>query len=345
ENSANSYIIHPSSTPITYSIPITHQNLYWSEEDMTKVVNESTNWRSNVIWSELSDSDLLLESQAHPMHFDVLIKPGYSGNALIGIYNDLDNDGVQDIGEPYLWSYHLWITDYDPDQNIVFETSKFDYPVPSGSVHRIPGDIWQAPAYSVSRIMDRNLGELSLNTTAGGNGTLYYQYGRKDPFPAVLFDNIQKSVNNLSTYSNSIANPATLYTKNISSTTISNYQWTTERTNSSYLWSDDPAAEKSIFDPCPHGWVVAKSADLTDILAMNTSSVGNLISYGDLIKFRKLGYIRASVLELSSSFDFLLLMGLANDFPHFSKSLDLTNSQMVNLNRSSGAPVRCIRRQ
>ena len=140
------------------------------------------------------------------------------GNALIA---------VKDASGNVLWSWHIWITDYDP-----YLTSQT---YSSGSV-----------------MMDRNLGALNAGTTATAYGLLY-QWGRKDPFvnagdvklteyamtypeDAISFIFSTESNDNLEF---SIQNPTTV---------VDNITWN----KSAELWQED----KTIYDPCPLGWKV-----------------------------------------------------------------------------------------
>lgn len=75
------------------------------------------------------------------------------GNALVAA---TDADGK------ILWSWHLWITDYDPDND--YTTA------PNAS-----GTTWT--------FMDRNLGAISTERGSFDNFGMLYQWGRKDPFP------------------------------------------------------------------------------------------------------------------------------------------------------------------
>ena len=88
----------------------------------------------------------------------------------------------------YLWSWHLWITDYAPEYTTAWKEGVYAYPVEGGSVHRYPGNssgthIWDTK-YRNKYIMDRNLGAFAANSSGGRNAYgFYYQFGRKDPFP------------------------------------------------------------------------------------------------------------------------------------------------------------------
>lgn len=71
------------------------------------------------------------------------------GNALIGLF---------DTWGECVWSWHIWVTDYNPE---------------SSSQKYSSGDIF----------MDRNLGAVGTDYTKVTACGLYYQWGRKDPFP------------------------------------------------------------------------------------------------------------------------------------------------------------------
>ena len=75
------------------------------------------------------------------------------GNALVA---------ATDAEGKILWSWHLWITEYDPDNDFTTE--------PNAS-----GTTWT--------FMDRNLGAVSTERGSFDNFGMLYQWGRKDPFP------------------------------------------------------------------------------------------------------------------------------------------------------------------
>ncbi|MCD8166978.1 MAG: hypothetical protein LUE93_13225 [Bacteroides sp.] len=180
------------------------------------------------------------------------------GNAVIAI---------QQNGET-LWSFHIWVTSYDPDNG--------------GPVFTYPG---KAP------LMDRNLGSNGdytnftdiIPTESAG---LYYQWGRKDPFPGArnLLDcDLQTATNQFPIYDaggarqyitfepvnasknleNSIHNPTRFYTNGAEYFPMND--WYTNATESKYqndnLWNDTQK-RKTVFDPCPAGWRVPSETDM-----------------------------------------------------------------------------------
>lgn len=159
-------------------------------------------------------------------------------NALVAA---LDNDGE------VLWSWHIWVTDYDP----------------AADFNELGG----------KKVMSRNLGALaSANTTEDEvvkSYGLYYQWGRKDPFagPKAWNSAIQQNLYNansdkvahsfaattadVGTMSYATAHPATF----IAGVKETNYDWLfTARNND--LWGG-VSGKKTLNDPCPAGWMVA----------------------------------------------------------------------------------------
>jgi hypothetical protein len=134
------------------------------------------------------------------------------GNALIA---------VKDASGTILWSWHIWICDFDPELT--------SHVYKSGNV-----------------VMDRNLGSTTLNTSnrSERNKAIgpFYQWGRKDPLTMSTVSSIQSSVTNVEeTYAHPTAFFGSGYDKWA-------YTWDYE------FWSSD---QKTMYDPCPPGWTVA----------------------------------------------------------------------------------------
>ena len=135
------------------------------------------------------------------------------GNALIAVK---DADGI------ILWSWHIWVVDFDP--------------VKKGQVY-ISGNM----------LMDRNLGALSTipNGVDYGAYGLFYQWGRKDPFTipdhgtTAPADAITAVYEDLSSIDLTISTPTVVYDQS--------------------FWGDDATlwgSVKTVYDPCPAGWRV-----------------------------------------------------------------------------------------
>ncbi len=182
------------------------------------------------------------------------------GNALVGLYDSR--------GE-CLWSWHIWVADYLPDA------------------------VAQTYA-SGARFMDRNLGALGTDYSDIAACGLYYQWGRKDPFP------------HPASYSSTAPAPfvyhdgyahTSIHPERYDASKIMTLDWAAGhpttfihaadydidrneedildwlRTPHHNLWGNptDGAAvfsrdvSKSIYDPCPPGWRVPDAWDFGGI--------------------------------------------------------------------------------
>jgi len=157
-----------------------------------------------------------------------------SGNAVVAAY-------AAD-GTTILWSWHIWVTTYNPDYQQNGTTYSY---TPTAGVTNV--------------FMDRNLGALTTTYTNDAN-ILHYQWGRKDPFPAaaVVKAGTSTSVDVTTTTSQSMLFSSQNPFKFISNSS-STYDWCS--TPSNYYWMGTggtitaPGA-KTIYDPCPSGWRV-----------------------------------------------------------------------------------------
>lgn len=188
------------------------------------------------------------------------------GNALVAAVDDAGN---------VLWSWHLWVTDYNPDATAFTTEANAD------------GTTWT--------FMDRNLGALSADPSAGfATHGLIYQWGRKDPFPApvsyteldenynyvsgkdgeaTLYDIENNKLSKISSLTDvhgtvdlSVANPMTFYAMTYIYTGELDEYGDEIRLNDplSGDWSDvsdddrwgGVSMKKSMYDPCPPGWKV-----------------------------------------------------------------------------------------
>lgn len=149
----------------------------------------------------------------------VIPMPFTPGNALVA---------VKDATGNILWSWHIWVADFNPDLTV-------------------------QTYYSGAKMMDRNLGALSIVENDALAYGLLYQWGRKDPYVnayntsldgfaatcpenAITFDNKTTDNDNIGY---SIANPSVV---------INDITWNRD----TQLWG----REKTMYDPCPVGWKV-----------------------------------------------------------------------------------------
>ncbi|MGL5684138.1 MAG: fimbrillin family protein [Marinifilaceae bacterium] len=272
---ANCYMLNPltDGRTRTFRIPIDRVNTYWGDatygNTSSNTIGLSDNWTMDVIWSDikLPTSNIVISKStgtgANPTvsgYFDVKVAsttPGIEGNILVGI--------KKTGSSVYLWSWHLWITAYRP--NTTGPTHVYNDGL-GGDANYGKVPIWSvAPAlggYLGKRIMDRNVGafkpgqyDLQEGDELKLKGALYYQYGRKDPFPSkVSLWNGTGSTsilinNGFTTVNVAINNPKT-FNKHPT-------QWCSTNFLQGSLWADNhyisnTGLGKSIFDPCPPGW-------------------------------------------------------------------------------------------
>ncbi len=296
---ANCYILNPNpvaGTKRAFKIPVSRVDTFWGNSGYENVYNytlgPSKGWNMYVVWADFDydgldddpndDSVKFTKSSGSGKAdiFEVEVASGVKGNMLVGLKTDGSNY--------WLWTWHLWITDYKPDDwaypgNVQPQT--YVYPVAGGAIHRYAGSAWEkvegtACPYEKSFAMDRNLGTWDAGYSPTGKGSLVYQFGRKDPLPVsyssnlvgpnnpvvgiVSYDATETENNNNMQYS--VFNPLTLI---IGSYTGSFTDWTLNdiynpaQGSEKLVWHDptltvpaDYSLVKSLFDPCPPGWCV-----------------------------------------------------------------------------------------
>ena len=281
---SNSYIINTTEKNQYYRMSVSRVNEFWNNKnyvgtiDAEKVLSDITNWNIDLIWSDnqnlisKTDNSKILINKSLGIgkddFFEISVPANFTqyGNFTVGLYIDRNGNGIYDNNEEYLWSWHFWVTDYNPyslPSNIA--NNPYGVTVTNGQLHCYEGDVWNTGEYAGKYIMDRNIGASSLTTSGNGTGVLYYQYGRKDPFPAnVELYNFNGKIENRFkinsakiTIKESMNQP--LVFRNTSGA------WSSETSNlSGKLWYDinigkDEKNKKSIFDPSPYGFKVIRS--------------------------------------------------------------------------------------
>ena len=284
---ANSYIINPlkeGEQPLHHLTIVDRVNAFWTKTDLTKTIQSNTQWVAEVIWQDKNerlinfcdkDGNVVegnIQYQGTGMDHIHFKPTGASGNVLIGV--KLPNSGIED----YLWSWHLWITDYNPDYTATWDKGVYAYPVDGGEVHRYAGNadgtnVWDKQ-YKNKYIMDRNLGAMTATPGKTSYG-FHYQFGRKDPLPQptttlynIKGEQIQLPaanndcipiVSQAKAYSESVQKPYAFYkggTTGSNSWMIDNPTINNDALWYNPRWYDTPSSQKSLFDPCPPGWKV-----------------------------------------------------------------------------------------
>ncbi len=278
---SNCYILNPPSTgqPVKkYRIPVGRVDEYWGSSqtgygnNSSNLLSTSNSWTVSLLWQDLSNlvqasgtSNITLTKTTglgKNDYFEITVpSSAQDGNFVIKI----------DKGGSTLWSWHFWVTNYDPYYNQI-QTGEVDkyYTVNGGEVHRYAGPAWTSGGeLQNSYALDRNIGQLSATYTPANNkrGTLYYQFGRKDPFPAnITLYNITGGAVTYSTSANRNSSTVAM------STTVNNpltfYGGISGITSASYIWNDynvsTSSTAKSIFDPSPWGFKLPKTGVWSD---------------------------------------------------------------------------------
>ncbi len=326
--SSNCYLINPYTSGIEtlFSFPIDKINEYWHSADITTSgtggLQSDTKWRAEVIWQDMPAQiiqfynsngqyvgDTFAGTGFERIYFKFTNNVGHSsfsdvrnhGNIVIGLRRQMP-DGTYE--RKYQWSWHLWITNYNPNSAKTPDPKwQTTYPghvwiVDGGEVHRYSDPlnttdgVWKND-YAESYIMDRSIGGIGNYREAGNRfqvGGLFYQYGRKDPFPSYVpvyninGARIYSFLEGLHTITDRNASnrnvgavvlpKRTTYLSSLEDAIFYPYaffpcpsweggDWLFENpyfvTNWNYPANERDMAHKSLFDPCPLGWKVCRA--------------------------------------------------------------------------------------
>lgn len=316
---SNSYIVNPlnGGVQLVHSVPIGRINKFWSSVDgrvtnddgqpENNTVDSNTEWVAEVIWQDqpqrlidFCDADgTVMEGNTHyagkgVSYFHFKPVTGRHGNVLIGVRKASAGK------DAYLWSWHLWITDYNPDRKAAWKDGVYAYEVKGGQVHRYESATWNK-TYKNKYIMDRNLGAMSAKSSEYEKSLgLYYQYGRKDAFPhtetrlynidgqALSPTNWQPTEKEcIEIVSNSASNIYQSIKRPYSFFYLTNSDWVKENPYYLNIWNNpnwySSENGKSIFDPSPPGWKVPYEREIYEVLWRHdyTPNAEDFFLYGD----------------------------------------------------------------
>ena len=217
EGTSNCYIVPPVYAEYSFDASVKGN----STESVGDIATVDVLWETAMSINSLKVGEIIsdIRLEGNQVYFTLPFdaKPG---NALIA---------VKDIYGTILWSWHIWVVDFDPEE----------------TKHTLTNGV---------EMMDRNLG--ALNVIPGNNQShgLTYQWGRKDPFMgalehgqfattapanAIVISPVNGENDNLQY---SIQNPTVV---------VDNCEWN----RSTSLWD----SKKTMYDPCPAGWRVPDS--------------------------------------------------------------------------------------
>lgn len=255
------------------------------------------------------------------------------GNALLAVY---------DAAGKVLWSWHIWVTSYDP----------------TAAEAKLNGLTW----------MTRNLGAVSADYDAAGSVKgLVWQWGRKDPFPAVsgwtdqgditvydasgtLSDPFRtEQVAKPDNLAEAIAHPTTYYSGTREDGIFGPYDWLTTDLSAmnDLLWETPSDSGKTLFDPCPPGWRVPRKESWAGL--NDTNFIWDDAAYGR--RHALLGYYPAAGGRGAATGEWSFVGGTGQYWSssatedYYVSTLNFLPGYInvqSNANRSSGYPVRCV---
>lgn len=192
KNAPNSYIYDPLVNVGNDGIMIPVKKAFdmWGTSDKLDNQKLTGNLSAYVYWEDVPGLiianpdyklDLLTGSSNEWAKIKVPIDKGKGyGNAVIALH--VGNNG--NATDPIAWSWHVWVTD-DPTNG-----ASFGHTDDNGNKLEFIGNTNTPDKQFVPKFMDRNLGAKSTKIVGkdwNKAGGLMYQWGRKDPFPPLVY--------------------------------------------------------------------------------------------------------------------------------------------------------------
>lgn len=300
-----------------------------SQYSYNYTLKNTTKWEASFVWNAIYDAEgnpvaadrLLVDEDGNGQttvsgqgfaggenpYIRIKVGAGMQGNAVVAIKkvpNGVEGDTDNQSDDQILWSWHLWVTDYNPYWDMTPAANTYFYGVPGGEIHRYadkaPATLWTSGEYASAFIMDRDLGAVAAPThlnNAKGNS---YQFGRKDPIPATgAISEVSAQIagnpweGHIVRYNirYSVYHPEVRLTNTAASSNLETFDWTAYETEAPVIgqqlatWidpkleahaesgsdSDHCEADKSIYDPCPYGWKVPRDGTWAGMSTPNTT--------------------------------------------------------------------------
>jgi len=349
---SNCYIVSPGGTVY---IPVIRANQSGLGNQISDITS-STEWTASLLW-QTSPGLVTVSNDAVARTsgcFKVSTNGSNNGNAVVVVKNVSSGN--------ILWSWHIWITDYNPDN--------------LGTTKNYNGLVW----------MDRNLGSTSVNVASSTDITslgLLYEWGRKDPFPGASSINVSDgSYSSLPIYgessmvpltegnptggsginselvtvdnnlSNSVRHPNVYYFSSDQSN-IGRDWYTSTNSRASQndaLWNNSNT--KTVYDPCPAGWRVPISGDASASAWYGFTTTGVTWNYG--YTWNNVGYYPSQGCRYSPSGSFynvgkagyLWAASVTSDISKYARGFTYINGSLTDIghyDRAHAFSIRCVK--
>ena len=252
----NCYMVKPGGEitfPVLKAYEVWRQESYCGNPDLSGTLSVSLLWMDTE--DLIPEQGVILSKdgqQADKSTITVRTSAGKQGNAVIAVK----------IGNDTRWVWHIWVTDYNPDEH----TYAYDN----------NGD-----GVTDYYFMDRNLGALTDDANNPNSVGCFYQGGRNTPFPtsSVTFPGEGASVADIQLFGHN-GNKPKIKVEAIwgddqgqsirrvlkdpllfISAKGEPYSWVTTNPNASNdlaadFWPNSKTKEKTIYDPSPAGWML-----------------------------------------------------------------------------------------
>jgi hypothetical protein len=238
-----------------------------------------------IVWQDAPDlvtpSSVKLDADKHYIEFEVKPENICQGNCVIA---------VRDQSFEIMWSWHIWVTDYDWESTVEMSGDNGSFLIMSApSIGFCDSETRKSIPYAIYVYVRQQEGnrnasvsyDVGVTTKALGDNAPFFQWGRKDPFvPSTGLGDEGKKVStyyalagdiNTTEIANTIKNP---YSFNSSSGNASNELWNVGSINTNGAKSLIPVI-KSIYDPSPIGFHVPSSGTFLGLGSNGRSSWQN----------------------------------------------------------------------
>ena len=186
------------------------------------------------------------------------------GNAMVAVRNKRT--------DKIAWSWHIWVTDYDPDEAVSNFQFVRDETYTTGSNNNLSwhlDETTDGEGGNLYLYMKNTLGYVTYSNGNWNNVSdgLFYQWGRKDPFKGW---NGSIFPNNGDNALDMVGSDGLELSINHPDRKASGTNYYGEQENYNDLWGAD-SERKSQYDPCPIGWRVPTDKEFVTMMELKTT--------------------------------------------------------------------------